>query len=144
MANGVTIIVCGGRTYDDAVFLYDWLDRFRAAEEVIRVVQGCAPGADTIAKAWAEDRGIEVIDVPAEWKDLSHHDAVIFHGRDGDYDARAGFRRNLKMATDYHASYCIAFPGGRGTASMVAIAKDCGIDVLEPQKPDPRQQELPL
>jgi hypothetical protein len=74
---------------------------------------------------------VEAVEVPADWHDLSHPDAIIEVGRDGrQYDKRAGMRRNAKMHMDHAPSLVIAFPGGVGTAGMAFHALRHGTPTL--------------
>ena len=100
--------------------------------EITEVISGCAPGADTLGEQWAKENKIPVKSMPADWDDLSHPDAVIkVNERGKEYDARAGYRRNVKMA-DYakeHKGGLIALRvpyrfKSNGTDDMMAIAKE--------------------
>ena len=62
------------------------------------VVSGTASGADMAGEQWATSAGLPVARFPAPWGDTDHPDAVIKHGDNGPYDARAGPRRNQQMA----------------------------------------------
>ena len=75
-----------------------------------------APGADRLARRWAEKRGIHFAEVPALWD---------FYGRQA-----AGPLRNVAMAF-LMPDLVVAFPGGSGTASMVQIARQRAIEVIE-------------
>ena len=68
---------------------------------------------------WAVSQDVPVRAMPADWSDLSHPGAVIRTSRYGQYDARAGHRRNQSMLDEAAPDYAIAFPGGTGTADMV-------------------------
>lgn len=111
----IKILVCGGRKYTNKTFMWDWLDRISRATEISHVINGYQRGADMLAHDWAMARGIQPVDVPAMW------DA---HG------IAAGPMRNRAMAA-LNPEMCIAFPGGNGTRSMVAIARASGIKILE-------------
>lgn len=128
-------IICGGRKYTmDAV---DWwrLDAFHAAEPgplgrhgcqlgpLDAVYEGGANGADKAARAWAESRGVPVVPFPAEWSE---------HGN------AAGPLRNMAMLAGHAPEGCvpeaemvIRFPGGVGTANMVAQARAREVPVLD-------------
>ena len=109
------ILVCGGRNYWDRA-------AFDAAMECAQkwfaqrfcIIEGDATGADTLAKEWARKRGVPVITMCANW--------TIF----GD---QAGSLRNIWMQEFAMPDLVIAFPGGIGTASMVDIATENGVDV---------------
>jgi hypothetical protein len=95
------LIVAGSRFFHDYDFMerhLDYLLQNKHPNIVIR--EGEAPGADKLARRYAEARGYEVQPFPADWSDLSQPDAIIKTRVDGSkYDAKAGNRRNVKMAT---------------------------------------------
>ena len=121
------IIVCGGRQYTNRVVIERALWALLRKHGPFVLVHGDCRGADRTAEAMAdiinaveEDNGgdpesIEVERHPADWR---------AHGR------RAGPLRNRHMAS-LGAIGCVAFPGQRGTASMVDIAKNHGIPVWD-------------
>lgn len=124
------VIVCGGRKYLDEGSVFITLDCLPYPEMVL-LMHGAAPGADTLAQNWAEARGVRVHPYPAAWGRLDYPDAVIRTLPSGrTYDANAGRRRNgtmLKAMPDV----VIAFPGGPGTEHMVGISRAAGIPVFE-------------
>lgn len=112
-------LVCGGRDF------IDW----EAAEEELEslspemIVHGGARGADTLAGRFALERGLPCLCWPADWN---------AHGK------AAGFIRNRQMAEFLdglrmlgHQTLVVAFPGGKGTASMVKIANEMAFKVWE-------------
>ena len=105
------VLVCGGRDYDDKVKLYWELGHI---EGITCVISGCARGADTLAIEWAGDNNVTVAPFPADWKT---------HGK------AAGHIRNQQMIDKGKPDLVVAFPGGRGTADMVARAQKAGIQV---------------
>lgn len=111
----IKILVCGGRRYNEKNFMWDWLDLLANSNTISHVINGQQRGADMLAHEWALDRGIQPVAVPANWR---------AHG------TAAGPIRNRAMAA-LEPNICIAFPGGNGTASMVAIARAARIQVLE-------------
>lgn len=113
------LLVCGGREYADKVFLYRFLDQLLSDEEymITHVIHGDARGADKLAAGWAVSKGIQPVACPALW-------AV--------YNARAGLVRNENMLL-LKPDCVVAFPGGRGTAHMVRIARAAGVQVIEVQ-----------
>lgn len=109
-------LVCGGRDFTDRDALFAALDRAHAKRPLTMVIHGGAKGADTLAGQWASARGILSARVDALW------DA---HGK------AAGPRRNRAML-ELFPEGVIAFPGGAGTADMVAAAREAGVPVWQP------------
>lgn len=137
------VLVCGGRDFGNVTdipsnlpgddyerlrverefqFVWDYLIRFFREnnlgfnqEPVSTLIYGCASGVDTIAANCAQ--GILMIEpYPANWKK---------HGK------AAGPIRNQHMLDEGKPDLVIAFPGGRGTADMVARARKAGVKVVE-------------
>jgi len=133
MAKGFRAIVCGDRYWNDKVSVYAALDQFVLDRGPITVViEGEASGVDRFARQWAEDHGIRVIPCPADWSDLKVPGAVIRHNRYGrKYNAAAGPMRNQRMLKDHAPDIVIAFPGHSGTAGMVLLAEENGVEVFE-------------
>lgn len=113
------VLVCGGRAYDDATFLIQFMDAQHKIYRFTHVLHGNARGADTLADAWAVARGIQPVACKALWS---------YHG-----PRSAGPIRNSAMAA-LNPHIVIAFPGGSGTAHMVSIARERGIKVIEAKK----------
>lgn len=120
------LLVCGGRKYADKEWLFRFLSRTIHQEEnagrlsrAPLVIHGDAwTGADRLADEWAVQHWIQPVRCPALWNEL---------GR------RAGILRNITML-ELKPDLVVAFPGGRGTAHMVRIAKAAGIRVIESPK----------
>jgi predicted Rossmann-fold nucleotide-binding protein len=133
MVDVMRVLVCGGRDYLNASNVWntlDWLHKRHAKISVI--IEGGATGADALAESWAIARHVARIKERANWTDLSHADAVIRTRRDGvKYDAMAGHRRNQCMLDEHYPDVVVAFPGGTGTANMMALADKAGVEVLE-------------
>lgn len=110
------VLVCGGRDYGDINYVVGVLDTIHTVEGPISaIIHGNAPGADTIAGAWAMSRDVEMEVFPAHW-DL--------HGR------AAGPIRNKQMLEEGGPDLVVAFPGGRGTDNMVKLAGNAGVSVI--------------
>lgn len=110
------VIVCGGRDYSDGAAVFAALDQAHKHKPISMVIHGGAQGADYLAGKWAYARGIISARVEALW------DA---HGK------AAGPRRNRAMLQLFPEGV-IAFPGGRGTADMIAAAREAGVKVWCP------------
>jgi hypothetical protein len=107
------ILVCGGRDFDDIVKLAETLDELRKSIDIDLIIEGGAQGADLMAANWAINRGIHVAEVKALWNA---------------YNKQAGHFRNYAMLL-LEPDIVVAFPGGSGTAHMVATAKRNNLDV---------------
>lgn len=110
------VLVCGGRDFSDAAWLSVVLIEANKMRKINTIVHGAARGADSIAGAWAQLNSITEEQYPADWK------------RDG---KAAGPIRNIKMLAESKPDLVIAFPGGKGTAHMVKIAREKSIPVVE-------------
>jgi SLOG family YspA-like protein len=109
------LLVCGSRDWTDINRLWATLDPLIPAIDV--VIEGGARGADLMAAAWANHRGIAVERYPADWKA---------------YGKAAGYKRNEQMLAEGRPDLVIAFPLGesRGTWMMVRLARGAGVPVL--------------
>lgn len=118
------VLVCGGRKFGQGAgethALYRAMDAAHAHKPITTLIHGAAPGADSLAGAWAASQGeIEIIEFPADWKT---------HGR------AAGHIRNERMLKEGKPQGVIAFPGGPGTADMTRRARRAGLAVWIPIK----------
>jgi hypothetical protein len=101
-----------------------------AAKFDVTIIHGdCPTGADHWARVYCEITGTPQERYPAKWT------------TQGDM---AGFTRNTEMANlDPPADLCLAFPGGPGTADMVAKASAKGIVIkLIKAREDDRTQSV--
>lgn len=110
------VLVCGGRDFNDEELLCKTLDEYDLARTFTGLIHGGASGADWMAGRWAANAGIPASSYPAEW---------------GKHGYGAGPKRNRQMLREGRPDLVIAFPGGRGTANMVAQARAAGIEVIE-------------
>lgn len=116
------VLVCGGRDFSNAAWLYRVLDDLKRREVIDCIIEGDARGADRIAGYWAKKNRIHLKLFPAEWQK---------HGKG------AGPIRNQKMLDEANPDLVIAFPRasgeyGNGTLDMMARAKKSGVDVFMP------------
>lgn len=145
--NELRILVCGGRKY---AMVWDWalsgwivdederneFDRILETAciqgikrgDKVGIIHGNAKGADTHASTFVRDRRwtspllhgkVFEIPYPADW---------------GRYKKAAGHIRNREMLIDGAPDIVLSFPGGSGTANMVKISREAGIDVYEMRK----------
>jgi hypothetical protein len=118
-ANQNRVLVFGGRNYGDRRYLFATLDAMHRERPITAIIEGEASGADRLARAWAESRGVAVLPYPAEWDDLECDAAVVKRSRTGKlYNAAAGPIRNTKMLREGRPDRAIGFPGGDGTKDM--------------------------
>jgi hypothetical protein len=110
------VLVCGGRDFSDRDLLFRTLDDLRREQVVNVIIEGNASGADRLAGYWARKHHIKNKKFPADWEK---------NGK------AAGPIRNARMIAEGKPDLVIAFPGGEGTANMIAQAKEAGIDVVE-------------
>lgn len=114
------ILVCGSRDYTSNHIMYDILDDLLEDYRFRILIHGNAPGADTMAKEWANSRAIDVLGYAADWKT---------HGR------AAGPLRNRKMLQAGRPNLVVVFvtkplTNSRGTFDMVSIAKKAGLPII--------------
>lgn len=110
------VLVCGGRAFTNRALMDKSLAELVLSHGGIsRIINGGAPGADTLARKWAEAHGIETDTFTADWR----------------VGPAAGPIRNQRMIDEGRPDAVIAFPGGRGTADMVRRANAAGIPVRE-------------
>lgn len=120
------VIIAGSRGLHPNIETIDKIVKssgFNIEEEVC----GKAPGIDTAGEEWALSRNVGVKYFPADWKNLSHPDAIIAINKFGQkYDKMAGHRRNEQMAE--YADALIAIWDGKspGTKNMIDIMRKLG------------------
>lgn len=131
------VLVCGGRDYGrmpnwyppeqasrlsaiaskQSFLLRETLDDFhKTLGPFTDLIHGAAPGADAHAAQWALKNRLTINSWKADWKR---------HGK------AAGPIRNQQMIDNGKPDLVIAFPGGRGTADMIARAKAASIKLIE-------------
>ena len=110
------VLVCGGREFNDANFIFSELDRLHAQFHFVTVIEGDARGVDRIAGSWARARGLDLVEYPADWANEGRHAALI---------------RNESMLREGKPDLVIAFPGGRGTSHTCRLAEKLGISVVK-------------
>lgn len=103
-----TLIVAGGRDFDDYYTLRDILDRHMLGRGDVAIVSGHARGVDQMAEAYAQRAGIPVATYPADWKR---------------YGKRAGMVRNAEMADVADELVAIWDGKSRGTAAMINMMR---------------------
>lgn len=112
-------IIAGSR----GIWSYTEVERAINASEfdITQVVCGMAPGVDSVGWAWAHVNGIKIIEMPADWDDLSRGVRLNRFGKK--YNPRAGFERNIRMAKAAEALIAVT-NGSPGTAHMIQEAHE--------------------
>lgn len=113
----------GGRDFRDREWLYAGLDLLNdVSGGITEVIEGGAPGADTLAANWARWRGINLQTVRAEWDRFSR--GLRF----GQKNPAGMIRNNMMVAL--RPDVVLAAPGGNGTAHMVSQSQKAGLKVV--------------
>jgi predicted Rossmann-fold nucleotide-binding protein len=111
------ILVCGGRKYHNREHLDQVMHKLRPFFGwPFCIINGGAPGADSMAEDWALSKGYPCITMNAPWRKLGNG---------------AGTVRNTWMLDWAMPDLVIALPGGVGTADMKEQARGRGIPVYE-------------
>ena len=112
------VAIIGSRDYPDRT----QLDQAIALSgyDITAVLCGGARGPDSWGKDWAEQRGIPVVDYPADWDK---------------YGRSAGMVRNAKMIANADAVIALWDGVSRGTAEAIRLARRRGIPVYV-QRPE--------
>jgi hypothetical protein len=109
-------LVCGGSKYDDWAFMVNVLDRVHARRPITLLIEGGGAGADSFARRWAFQRGIQVATYSADVERYQHRAVAV---------------RNAQMLREGCPELVVAFRGGHGTAHMVTIARAALVPVLK-------------
>ncbi len=110
------ILVCGGRNYTDYWTIFEILNGIQKATPISCIIEGGALGADRFARRWAMENGVFYETFEADWKTFGN---------------AAGPIRNQRMLVEGKPERVIAFPGGKGTAGMIMLARAAGVPVTE-------------
>jgi hypothetical protein len=108
------VLVCGSRHYANKAHVWSYLDSIDVFIE--EIIEGEAPGVDTLARLYGEARGIPVKKFPAFWDT---------------YGKSAGPIRNRQMIIEGKPDLVVAFMAkkSRGTKDMCKQATLAGIEV---------------
>ena len=103
------VLVTGGRKCAMVSHVHRVLDTIHSVDPIEVIIEGGALGADTLAYNWAKENHVDSYRVRAKWDDQGK---------------AAGHIRNGRMLEVLGLpDMVVAFPGGRGTASMVDIVE---------------------
>lgn len=123
MKKTYTLIISGGRDFDDVEFMIDKLGKIHNSYHITKVVTGGARGADEIGMLWAAE-----MEIPYDTYEVTDQDWKK-HGK------KAGILRNHDMLEQADPDGVICFPGGRGTEDMFRRSdKVTWLDVWKSEK----------
>lgn len=116
----LTVLVCGGRDYQDRAAVMRELDALSEATDeyplgsvmLTVVTGGCPTGADDFAADWAVVNWCPLHEFKADWNR---------------YGRAAGPIRNRQMLRERRPDLVLAFPGNTGTADMIKAADEAGV-----------------
>jgi hypothetical protein len=108
------VLVCGGRKYADKAHVFAALDAVYRKHGITLIIEGGAPGADRLARAWAIARGVPHETCEADWDRYGH---------------AAGTLRNAAMLVRFNPQAVVAFAGNGGTADMIQRAEAAHVPV---------------
>lgn len=112
MKDAYIVLVCGGRDYDDRDKVYHVLDAYYGRiGPTLLILNGGAPGADTLAREWAVDRRVDHMTLYAKWQ--------VFGKSAGPIRNRRMAKRKPRLVLAFHPN----LDESRGTADMVKLAK---------------------
>jgi hypothetical protein len=121
------VLICGSRDFTDKAIFDQAMEKWVARHGMPNyVIEGCARGADRLAERWQlytnnRGHGVNIRHFPADWDK---------------YGKAAGPIRNKQMLDEGKPQAVIAFSydlaRSRGTANMVAQARDAGLPVWLP------------
>ena len=119
---GKALLICGDRHWKDRKAIVNQVLRYYHSPYGLEVIiQGMAPGADSLAGSVAREYYIPQLAIPARWDQ---------------YGRAAGPMRNKVMLTQllfYDDPLVLAFhddlPNSKGTANMVRIARQAKVPV---------------
>lgn len=123
------LLVCGGRHYLNRFMVFAALDAAAKRMSITAIrhgdcrdQDGWQQGADMLAGEWARARGVLEQARPADWYGCGK---------------TAGPRHNAEMLSEGGVVFCVAFPGGRGTADMCGRVEGAELPLWLPCKHPP-------
>lgn len=123
----VSAIVCGGTRFKDSDLANWGLDQLLIEDQkpgsVIEVIQGGAGGADRMAADWAERNGAVQTPMKVNFKKHGYAGIEVLNH---DMATRLEARRDQAGVK----ALVVGMPGGEGTAHMLRVARNRGIEVL--------------
>lgn len=107
------VIVAGSRSFNDYELAFKYLDKVKLITECMKksmtIVSGMARGADSIGVDYAKSRGLNIIEMPADWNK---------------YGKSAGYRRNLEMGKLANSAMVFWDGESKGSEHMINIMNE--------------------
>lgn len=113
------LLVTGGRDFTDGHYIWRWLSTLHARYGFALLIHGGSRGVDILSDAWARGHGVQPVQCDALW--------AYYRARG--CSQVAGPSRNSLMLL-LQPQLVLAFPGGTGTADMIAKTMDARIDLI--------------
>jgi hypothetical protein len=112
------VLVCGGRDYLDQEKIYHVLDaQLAKIGPNMLLINGGAPGADTIAREWAVSRKVDHLTLYAKWE--------LFGRSAGPIRNRRMAKKKPKLVLAFHSD----IDKSKGTRDMIGVAEKLKIKV---------------
>lgn len=112
MKDAYIVLVCGGREYADRDKIYHVLDAYHGRiGPTMLLLNGGAPGADTLAREWAVDRKVDHLTLYAKWQ--------VFGKSAGPLRNRRMAKRKPRLVLAFHPN----LDESKGTRDMIGVAK---------------------
>lgn len=125
----MVLVIAGSRLITDMTILHAALRTHDLWHGVTKIFSGGAPGIDSLARIYANQRGIAFDEVKADWDDITRKGAVVKYKNGKPFDAAAGPNRNRRMAQlatfeDPNARLLLIWDGqSKGSRSMLRAAQ---------------------
>jgi hypothetical protein len=119
-------IIAGSRCISNYRLVEQAIEQSGWKDKITEVVCGDAYGVDKLGEKYADIHDISIKHFPAQWNDLSHSDAIIRENSYGEYDAKAGLRRNIAMGDYADALICVIKDDSSGSSHMIEYMQKLG------------------
>lgn len=128
--DNIKLAVVGSRSITDRVFdeiflhiRLLWLD----GKNVTTIISGGArQGVDALAKEYALEHGLDYIEHPANWSDMSEPCVIKTNKRGQKYNALAGIKRNDLIVQDMDEMLAIWDGVSKGTHDVITKGVNSG------------------
>lgn len=127
-------VIAGSRSIKDYALVKQIIEDTIANEDLTltAVISGRAYGVDRLAEQWANEVGLPIIEMPADWNDVSSPQAVVKYNQQGKpYNAIAGHWRNEAMAKAGDILILIHDGVSTGSLNMLEQAKKHGLPIFK-------------